>query len=278
MGVFFLHYSNPGIILKSMNIIDLNEGHESTWLNCLEDWSDEMKESGNGKKNWYSRYKDKGLRVKLALEKEQVIGMIQYIPIEHSHVKGESLYFIYCIWVHGHKQGIGNHQHRGTGKALLQAAESDVRNLGAKGIAAWGLAMPIWMKSSWYRKQGYRVADRDGIAHLVWKPFTTEAKKPQWIKMVKKPEYRKDRVVVTAFRNGWCQVQNINCERAKKAASQFGSRVHYREIDTTEKTALEEWGISDGIFLDNKLISTGPPLTIEKIEKQINRQLRRKHL
>jgi len=261
-----------------MKIIDLNENHETTWLNCLEDWSDEMKEAGEGKKIWYEKHRRKGLRVKLALEQEQVIGMIQYIPIEHSHVKGRNLYFIYCIWVHGHKQGVGNRQHRGTGIALLDAAESDVRTLGAEGIAAWGLALPIWMRSSWYRKQGYKVADRDGIAHLLWKPFTAEAQKPQWEKTAKKPENRKDAVVVTAFRNGWCQVQNINCERARKAASLFGPNVIYREIDTTESAALEEWGIADGIFVDDKLISTGPPLTIGKIEKRISRQLRRKRL
>ncbi len=54
-----------------------------------------------------------------------------------------SLYFILCIWVHGHKQGPGNLQKRGMGKALLQAAEDDARDLGAKGIAAWGLWLPI---------------------------------------------------------------------------------------------------------------------------------------
>ena len=49
------------------------------------------------------------------------------------------------------------------GKALLRAAEEDARALGALGMAAWGISLPFWMKASWFRKHGYRKADRQGI-------------------------------------------------------------------------------------------------------------------
>ena len=91
--------------------------------------------------------------------------MIQYLPIEQSSVEGSGLYFIPCIWVHGHKQGRGNFQGRGMGRALLEAAEEDARALGAQGMAAWGLWLPFWMRAS-CSKHGYRSADRDGIASL----------------------------------------------------------------------------------------------------------------
>ncbi|MCK7476500.1 MAG: hypothetical protein M0C28_02155 [Candidatus Moduliflexus flocculans] len=41
--------------------------------------------------------------------------MIQYVPIEEAFVEGRGLYFIHCIWVHGHKQGRGNFQRQGHG-------------------------------------------------------------------------------------------------------------------------------------------------------------------
>jgi len=44
-----------------MRIIDLTPEHESTYFVCLEDWSDEMKESGDHRANWYSIMKDKGV-------------------------------------------------------------------------------------------------------------------------------------------------------------------------------------------------------------------------
>ena len=37
---------------------------------------------------------------------------------------------------------------RGMGKALLAAAEEDARALGTKGMAAWGVWLPSWMKAS----------------------------------------------------------------------------------------------------------------------------------
>jgi len=80
--------------------------------------------------------------------------MIQYAPIEHTFVEGQDLYLIYCIWVHGYKKGRGNFQKRGMGKALLKAAESDAKEKGAKGMVAWGISLPFWMRASWFKKIG----------------------------------------------------------------------------------------------------------------------------
>ncbi len=101
-----------------MKIIDLSEKYYSTYFMCLEDWSDEMKEAGNHKEMWFQKFKDKGLRVKIVVENDKVCGMIQYLPIEYSVCEGKDLYFINCIWVHGHKKGIGNFQKRGIGTEL----------------------------------------------------------------------------------------------------------------------------------------------------------------
>lgn len=49
-----------------------------------------------------------------------------------------------CIWVHGYRKGIGNYQKRGIGKELLRAAVEDALSLGAKGMSAWGLSIPVW--------------------------------------------------------------------------------------------------------------------------------------
>ena len=205
-----------------MKIIDLTDENESTYFVCLEDWSEEMKEAGNHKEQWYEKMVGKGLGVKLAIADGKIGGMIQYIPIEHALIEGKDLYLIHCIWVHGHKMGIGNLQKRGMGKALLQAAEDDVKSRNAKGIVAWGLALPFWMKASWFRKQGYKKVDRYGIQTLLWKPFTSDAIPPGWVRQKKKPVLHPGKVTVTAFINGWCPAQNMVFERAKRAASEFG--------------------------------------------------------
>jgi GNAT superfamily N-acetyltransferase len=201
-----------------MIIEDLTPEHEKLYCMCLEDWSEDMKDAGCHKEKWYCAMRDKGLRVKLARDDNGVIGgMIQYIPIEHSFVEGKDLYFINCVWVHGHKQGRGNFQKKGFGKALLAAAEEDAKSLGAKGIVAWGLMLPFFMRASWFKRQGYKAVDRQGIQVLLWKPIAKDAIQPKWIRQQKKPDIKPGKVIVSGFINGWCPAQNIAFERAKRA-------------------------------------------------------------
>lgn len=259
-----------------MRVIDLEPEYYNTYFHCLEDWSDEMKEAGNHKSCWYRKYREKGLKVKLSLDEQgRAAGMIQYLPAEKSVIDGKGLYFILCIWVHGYKEGIGNFQGEGMGQALLQAAENDVRNMGAKGMAAWGLWLPFWMKASWFKKQGYKKADRDGLRLLVWKAFAEDASPPHWIHARKAVPKKTGKVTVTAFINGWCPAQNIVFERAKRACGEFGDKVVFEKMDTSDRNAFLEWGISDGIFIDGKPISFGPPLSYEKIIKKISKKVER---
>ena len=259
-----------------MKVIDLTEDYKQLYFVCLEDWCEEMKEGGDHKEVWYNKMKDKGLGVKLALDDNgKVGGMIQYIPIEHSFAEGKDLYFINCIWVHGYKKGRGNFQKKGMGKALLQAAEADVKAKGAKGMVAWGISLPFWMKASWFKKQGYTKVDKQEGQVLLWKPFTNNAILPKWIKQKKKPEMTPGKVTVTAFLNGWCPAQNIVFERAKRAASEFRDKVVFREINTFDRKVFLEWGIADALFIDDKQVRTGPPPSYEKVKKLIAKRVKK---
>jgi len=259
-----------------MQIISLTPEHEPLFCACLEDWSEEMKEAGDHKAQWLEKMRTKGLRVKLAVDdKGQVGGMIQYVPIEEAFVEGQGLYFVHCIWVHGHKQGRGNFQKKGMGTALLEAAELDARELGAKGMAAWGMAMPVFMRASWFKKHGYRKADSQGMMILLWKPFTEGAEPPRWIRDKKKPAPEPGRVTVTALVNGWCPGMNMAFERAKRAAAEFGDKVEFRAVDTFDRIVFREWGEPDAIFIDGKGMRMGPPPTYEKIRKAIAKRVRK---
>ncbi len=259
-----------------MRVIDLEPQYHNTYFNCLEDWSAQMKEAGDHKVCWYHKYKDKGLRVKLALDEAGIVaGMIQYLPIEQSIAGGKDLYFIPCIWVHGYQQGIGDFQGRGMGSALLKAAECDAQQAGALGMAAWGLWLPFWMRASWYKKHGYQKADRDWLRLLVWKSFSDAASKPHWIRPRKAVPKTPGKVTVTAFINGWCPAQNIVFERAKKACLQFADKVVFKSIDTSDRAVFLEWGIADGVFVDGRPLTYGPPLPYEKIVKKISHKVKR---
>jgi len=261
-----------------VEIIDLTEELEPLYFVCLEDWSDEAKEAGNHKEKWYHKMKDKGLGVKLAVdERGEVGGMIQYTPAEHSFINGKDLYFVNCIWIHGYKEGRGNFQKRGMGKALLKAAEDDVKARGAKALAAWGIPLPFWMKASWFKKQGYTTIDKMGFLGqvLLWKPFTGDAIPPKWIRQKRKPEPVAGKVTVITFQNGWCLAQNLTTERAKRAVAEFGDKVVFQQIDTSDRDNLLEWGISDALYIDGKQVRTGPPPSYEKIRNAIAKKVKR---
>lgn len=259
-----------------MNIIDLEDRYKATYFVCLEDWSEEMKEARSHKEVWFNKMKEKGLKVKLAIDNEELVGgMIQYLPIEQSFAEGNDLYFILCIWVHGYSEGKGNYQKKGIGTALLEAAENDAKSKGIKGMAAWGISLPFWMRAKWFKKHGYTQVDKQGIQVLLWKPFTDEAIPPRWIREKKKPKPIKGKVMITSFINGWCPAQNIVYERAKNAALEFGDKVEFREINTMKRDVFLEWGIVDGLFIDDKQVRTGPPPSYEKIKKKIAKKVKK---
>lgn len=261
-----------------MKIIDLTDELKPLYCVCLEDWSEEMKEAGNHKANWCSKMKDKGLRVKLALNDEgDVGGMIEYIPVEHSFAKGKNLYFINCIWVHGHKQGRGNYQKKGMGKALLKAAEEDAKELGAKGMVAFGVSMPFWIPAGWFKKRGYVPVDKNDMMILLWKPFDEEAEAPKWIRQKKTPEKLSadGKLNITAFLHGYCPAQNAMYERVKKAAESFLDLIDFRVINTDDRETYLEWGISNAVYVGGKNISAGPPKSYDKIYKLIEKSIKK---
>ncbi|MBN2611540.1 MAG: GNAT family N-acetyltransferase [Bacteroidales bacterium] len=260
-----------------MKIIDLDDTNKSLYFCCLEDWSDEMKESGNHKECWYNQMKDKGLRVKLAADDQgNTGGMIQYIPIEFSFATGENLYFVSCIWVHGHKKGKGDFRKKGMGKMLLKAAEEDAKSLGAKGLVAWGLSIPVFMRASWFRKQGYVKVDKQGIRVLLWKKFSDDAVPPKWVETKKfRTEPSPGKVMVTSFINGHCPAMNIVHERAKRASMEFADRVEFNTINTFKKEDIVKWGMMDALFIDNKSVNMGPPPSYKKIRRIIAGRVRK---
>jgi hypothetical protein len=90
----------------------------------------------------------------------------------------------------------------------------------------------------------------------------------------KRPEPIPGKVNVTAFSSGWCLAQNLVYERAKRAAAEFGDKVAFREIDTSTRDAVAEWGIADAVLVDGKNLQKGPPPSYEKIRKAIAKRVR----
>ncbi len=264
--------------LQSIHIVDLSPEREPLYFVCLEEApAAVLAGAGDHKRRWFTAMRQRGLRVKLALDAGgRVGGMIQYLPIEHAPALGHGLEFVLCVWVRGRPMGGSSFQRRGMGTALLAAAEAEARARGVQGMAAWGLALPFWMRASWFRRHGYRPADRRGLAALVWKPFVEGAEPPRWPPFTgKRPEPVPGKVVVTGCVSGWCPGLNLGFERARRAAATFGDRVECRMIDTLDRDAMLAWGESDALFVDDRSIRNGPPPSEARLGAIIGRRVRR---
>jgi len=260
-----------------MYIIDLNREYEDLYLVCLMEWHKPVVEVKEIKRNWYNKMKDRGLRVKIAFTDENIPGgMIEYMPVEYFPVKGSDIYVISCICIHGYEgKGRGNLRGKGLGKALLKAAEEDVKAMGKKGLAAWGLSGEDCMDLPWFEKQGYVKADEHGGRYLVWKSFSEDASLPKWIEGEFKQEQVEGKVKVTSFFSGECSSQNGAHYRAKKAASDYGDRVIFEEIDLSYEENRKKYGFGGGIYINGEDIFdiSVPPPSYDAIRKKIEEKL-----
>lgn len=253
-----------------MNIVDLDETTQPAWLVCLKQWADEPRGLCH-RAEWQTRMAARGLRVKLAVADDGVVaGMIQYVPVQYSPALGRDIYFVQCTWVHGYEEGQGNLQHRGIGKALLATAEEDVRQRGAKGLAAWGNTYPGWMPVAWLLKQGYEEVDRKGSTVLVWKAFSPDTVAPTWRVTLKTPPRVPGQVTITAFFNPWCGTACDFYEQVVEFVAAQGDRLHFECIDTSEPEALDEWGINSAVFVNDRQITHGIDELREVVEDELS--------
>jgi GNAT superfamily N-acetyltransferase len=256
-------------------IVDLSKELEPLYFVCLAEWNQDLVKVKSIKKRWYDRMKNIGLRVKIALTDDKVAaGMIEYMPIENACVEGAHLYYVNCIWVHGYSgKGRGNLQGKGVGKALLQTAEEDVRDLGMNGLAVWGLSEKLWMNAIWYQKQGYQKVDQLGWFVLLWKPFNKYAKSPKWRRSEFHQELVPGKVKITSFFSGQCCSENYVYQSAKKAASEYGDLVVFEEIDMNKAENRNKYGFGWRLYIEGENLFTGYPPSYLQIKAKIEEKL-----
>ncbi len=235
-----------------MKLVDIDKSNEGTFFRCLHDEKPADPRMMSMRREWYNKFKDKGLRAKLLIDDaNRIVGLCQYMPIEYSHHIGEKLMAILCMWVHGYEHLVGNQQKKGYGRFMLGEIEEDSRNGGMNGITAWGMDFPYWNPVSFYEHMGYVRADEDQPVVLVWKAFSSDAQPPQLLKQKKELPAGNRKVNLVAFRNDWCNGCGYML-KCREAIAGLGNKVNYLEIDTSDKAVRNHYGIDNAIFLDGK--------------------------
>jgi len=249
-----------------MRVAEIDAKTEGTFFRCLHDEVPQDPRVTENRREWYNRFKSKGLHAKVLIaDNGDVVGLCQYLPIEHSPFEGKDLAAILCTWIHGYEHHIGNQQGKGYGRFLLEHVEKDATSSGMKGIAAWGKDFPYWNPISFYEHMGYTRADSEGSNVLAWKAFDKSAQAPKIKRRPPPKPGSQDKVVVTAFVCGWCSSEMDSCLSAQEALNGIDDLAEFSRIDISSAPS-----ISGSLYLDDEPYKPdGPPFTIEELRNDV---------
>ncbi|MFH1452628.1 MAG: GNAT family N-acetyltransferase [Armatimonadota bacterium] len=198
------------------------------------------------KKEWVRSLLSKGFKMKLAVDDDgYFMGMIEYLPIDVSlqRVTGKNIAYIDCIWV------LNQHQKKGVGRALMEAAFSDTKKF--DGVATWATDQVI-MNKGFFEAFGFEVVDSDKTVHVMFKKNKKDAEPPKLLKSKFKFEPDKGVLNVDLFYNPWCPYSFGVAQKAKKMVLDSKERVRIKEHYLSSKEIIEKYGLSVGVFLNGK--------------------------
>lgn len=250
-----------------MRLQEIDADTEDTFFRCLHDEKPADPRVMAMRREWRAMYKPKGHRAKVLIDDaDQVVGLTNYIPIEHSPYEGENLMAILCMWIHGYDHLVGNQQSRGYGRYMLEQIEQDARRSRCNGVAVWAKDYEAWNPVSFYEHMGYERAAQSGLDVLVWKAFNDRARPPAFIqtKIKRTPEHEtRGRVQVASVSNGWCGGGCELCVMVRDAAADAGDKVALTEIYAHTKQDMRVRGESiDTVYVDGEAFRPdGPPFT-----------------
>ena len=204
---------------------------------------------------------------KLAYERNQLVGMIEFAPIEDSPfpVAGSNLLHINCVWVLPRFQG------RGIGEELLQSCVQEAKRRGMKGVSVVANDNPLVMPLSFFYKQGFRSADHKRNEELMWM-IIEPSPPPKFLPIGYSRKNNRKGMAVDILYCGQCPWSIKGRGRIEKVAREFGERVQVHSIRTDNREAIEMLGDSKKIFVDGKDVPLHTP-TEEDIRRLLSNSL-----
>jgi len=222
---------------------------------------------------WLRNMYEKGSRVKIASIDNNQVGFLHIIPIEICPWGpiGQDLMVIPCLTV------MGKAKSKGIGRTLIKSAEDEAKRQGRKGIISMGYYHNHWfMPAPFFEKCGFSMIERKGTIAILGKFFEESVKSPQLLK----PNFRfkpiADKVVVDLFWNTFCPTSDIEAQRVREVAVEFGESVVVHEYCADERSILSRYQIPRGIFINGKEIWWGHEAPKESIREAISKALKNK--
>jgi hypothetical protein len=170
------------------------------------------------------------------------------------------------------------------GEALLAAAEEEARRQGRKGIVTIGYYHDFWfMPASFFEANGFSKCggarqgyyDPKSRAAVLWRVFDEHAEAPVLLKPSYKFKPIPGKVVIDLFWNAFCQTSNIEAQRVREVAAEFGDSVALNEYSADDRPVLLHHQVARGIFVNGREIYWGYEAPKEGIRQAIAQALGR---
>jgi GNAT superfamily N-acetyltransferase len=232
--------------------------------------SAEIDACGRRRLDWLKAMRGEGLRVNVALLEGEAVGFIYSMPVEKCPwgPAGRDLTVIPCLWVLEKGRGVG------AGRGLVTEVEREARERKSKGVCAEAYYWDFWfMPGGFYEKLGYSVLERRGERALLWKVFDSTAEPPRFFESAYRFEPVPGKVVVDLFWNRLCQTSEIEAQRVRDVAAEFGDRVLLNEYPAHEVEVRDRYQLSRGIYVNGKEIFWGYEAPREGIREAVHRAL-----
>jgi len=244
-----------------MDLVEIDDHTEDIFFRCLHERPPDPRVLLMRRK-WRDIYKPKGHRAKVLIDDNgHVVGMTNYIPIEHSPFEGSDLMAILCIWISRPKRGYGRY--------VLAEIENDARRSGCAGVVVAGNQ---FNPAAFYEHMGYARVEQSGSKVLLWKSFNDGAKPPRLLSR-KAPQRRSHatpgKVQVVSITDGWCGDGCERCVMVRDVINRISAKAELTEISSNEKTDMRTHGEShDVLYIDGKPFRPdGPPASEAEIER-----------
>jgi GNAT superfamily N-acetyltransferase len=263
-----------------VKLLEIDESTEDTFFRCLHDEIPADHRVIEMRKVWRAKFQPRGHRAKVLKDDTgQVVGLTNYIPVEHSPYEGRNLMAILCMWIHGYEHLVGNQQAKGHGRFMLSEIEADARDSGMDGLVVWAKDYDAWNPVGFYEHMGFIRADQDGLDVLAWKPFSEHAKAPAFLKrntLIATEAPNDGRVPVTLFSNGWCGGGCQLCMTARDVTAELSEEVAFNEVLAWDKDDMRARGESiDMLYVDGQAFRPdGPPATKAELEEVLRARAR----
>ena len=236
--------------------------------------SDEIDRSAERRIAWLQSMYRKGLRVMIALIGNNQVGFLHLLPIEICPwgPLGRDLAVIPCLVVQERAKG------QGVGRALIAAAEEEAIRQNRKGLVTIGYYHDFWfMPARFFQSCAFspvgqvrevaQEGEKDYLGKEVtlWKVFDSSAHAPECLRRRFNVSRTPGKVTVELFWNTFCQTSNIEAERVRQVAAEFGDSVLLHEYCADDPAVLRRYQIPRAIFIDGDEIGWGYEAPVEGI-------------